>query len=333
MFRTFVIAFVLILDLNLLIEVQGQECGKVNFIEQRILGGIETSRGQWPFLAALYHADKSNFFCGSTVISAKHVLTGEFSVLSRHGKNYCELLPASHCVQPKGVSKKLQPDDVIVLLGRYNLDLKVERGAVQRSVDDIRVHPDWNAFEGKFDADIAILVLNEIIEFTSFIRPVCLPSDFEEISDFGLVVGWGISENAEPNKHVAILRQASTQSVNDSYCYTKSPEIATFSSTRTFCGSDESKSDGSPNNGDSGGGFLVLSGSHWVQKGIISSSLSNAWGRETSNPFSVYTNVIMFKEWISNVLKQSGLEVLTKDDVHLENIDLSCVYEIVLNVM
>lgn len=30
----------------------------------------------WPFLAALYRTDHSKFFCGGTLISSRHILTG-----------------------------------------------------------------------------------------------------------------------------------------------------------------------------------------------------------------------------------------------------------------
>lgn len=33
----------------------------------------------WPFLAALYRTDQSKFFCGGTLISSRHILTGTVS--------------------------------------------------------------------------------------------------------------------------------------------------------------------------------------------------------------------------------------------------------------
>lgn len=46
-------------------------------IDPRIFGGGETDRGQWPFIAALYHTNKSEYFCGGTLISSRHILTGK----------------------------------------------------------------------------------------------------------------------------------------------------------------------------------------------------------------------------------------------------------------
>lgn len=56
--------------------ISANECGTTEFIDPKIISGTATVRGAWPFLAALFHVDDSKFLCGSTVISAKHVLTG-----------------------------------------------------------------------------------------------------------------------------------------------------------------------------------------------------------------------------------------------------------------
>lgn len=84
---------------------------------------------------------------------------------------------AAHCVQQKNSAFKLSPEDVVVLLGVYNLDSKLERGVQQRDVDQIHVHPDWKVYHEKYDADIAIFVLNNIVVFTRYIRPVCITAD------------------------------------------------------------------------------------------------------------------------------------------------------------
>lgn len=86
---------------------------------------------------------------------------------------------AAHCVQQKSSSLKLTPEDVVVALGAYNLDSKIERGVQQKDVIEIHVHPDWKVYHDKYDADIAIFVLSTSIFFTNYIRPVCIPEDNE----------------------------------------------------------------------------------------------------------------------------------------------------------
>lgn len=52
-------------------------CGKVSFSIGFVVGGTETIRGQWPFLVALFNLETSKFFCGGSLITTKHVLTGK----------------------------------------------------------------------------------------------------------------------------------------------------------------------------------------------------------------------------------------------------------------
>lgn len=46
-------------------------------LSSRILGGSEVYRGDWPFIVALYRAKTSQYFCGGTLISSQHILTGK----------------------------------------------------------------------------------------------------------------------------------------------------------------------------------------------------------------------------------------------------------------
>lgn len=57
-------------------QVDANECGTVHLLRELVLGGNEVLRGEWPFIAALYYTKKHNYFCGGTIISNKHVLTG-----------------------------------------------------------------------------------------------------------------------------------------------------------------------------------------------------------------------------------------------------------------
>lgn len=141
----------------------------------------------------------------------------------------------------------LKPSELIILLGRYNLEID-EDGSVEVAVREINIHPDWNIHDKKWDADIAMLTLTERVEFSAFIRPVCLSAD-ESIESFddGTVVGWGKSESG--NLYEKILREVNLKAVNDSICLTSEPLIATVSTLNTFCASGENAG---PCHGDSG---------------------------------------------------------------------------------
>lgn len=61
------------------IPVDAIECGTVNLYHEAILGGNEVKKAEWPFIAALYYSGTSQYFCGGTIITQRHVLTGRFA--------------------------------------------------------------------------------------------------------------------------------------------------------------------------------------------------------------------------------------------------------------
>lgn len=60
--------------------VHGIECGRVNVVYDLIRDGNQTVKGAWPFVVALYRVSDSKSLCGGTLISNKHVLTGNNEV-------------------------------------------------------------------------------------------------------------------------------------------------------------------------------------------------------------------------------------------------------------
>lgn len=84
-------------------------------------------------------------------------------------------LKAAHCFQEKDVPAKRSHEDLFVRLGRHNIDLPHEKGSTTREVREIVIHPDWKYYSVKWDADIAILLLDEPVRFSQMIQPSCLP--------------------------------------------------------------------------------------------------------------------------------------------------------------
>lgn len=63
------------------------------------------------------------------------------------------------------------------MLGRHNIGPVREEGSATRILTKIIIHPDWNSFGVKYDADLAVLVMNREVEFSSFIQPVCITTE------------------------------------------------------------------------------------------------------------------------------------------------------------
>lgn len=166
-------------------------CGAGSISTSRILGGTETIKGQFPFMVALLKGPGRKFFCGGNLITSKHVLTGEFTT-ERFESEIIYLVesPAAHCIQDKRGRKKLEPNDLTVYVGRHDISPSAnEPNSEVHSVDDIHVHPDWKTYDLKYNADLAVVVLEKNVQFSEFIQPICLTSDSEiEKYDVGVVV-------------------------------------------------------------------------------------------------------------------------------------------------
>lgn len=53
------------------------ECGKARTIHGLVVGGVLVERGEWPFLVSLQHIESKSHFCGGSLITEKHVVTGD----------------------------------------------------------------------------------------------------------------------------------------------------------------------------------------------------------------------------------------------------------------
>lgn len=54
-------------------------CGAMSYLARRIIGGTAAEHGRWPFVVALQEITSKQFFCGGTLITTKHVLTGTWT--------------------------------------------------------------------------------------------------------------------------------------------------------------------------------------------------------------------------------------------------------------
>lgn len=140
---------------------------------------------------------------------------------------------AAHCIQRKSLETALLPHEIIVRLGAYNLTKTHENGVIQKNVSAIIIHPDWNAFDVSFDADIAILVLGSNITFTDHIQPVCMPVNGVAENMSGSVVGYGVRKRSI---YAEIPTRITVNALNSSHCFREDDVVRLYSSERTFCG-------------------------------------------------------------------------------------------------
>ncbi|CRL03753.1 CLUMA_CG016961, isoform A [Clunio marinus] len=150
------------------------QCGVSLSASGLIYNGKVVKRNQWPFLVALMMVADGKFFCSGTLISRSHVLT------------------AAHCLQEKGQETPSTPSEFILHLGKYNLSLVYECGSITVFPERIKIHPNWNIHQEKYDSDIALIKIEGTVPIRTNIFPACLwTSKMEAIGhQTGTVVGW-----------------------------------------------------------------------------------------------------------------------------------------------
>jgi len=93
-------------------------------------------------------------------------------------------------LQQKHQSVPREPQSFYLLFGRHNLSDSSEKHFVKRQVNKFAIHPDWKFNEENYDADLVIIFIQERVEFTNFIQPVCLPQKPTKVySDTGYIAG------------------------------------------------------------------------------------------------------------------------------------------------
>lgn len=206
------------------VSVISQNCGTVGQSSSFIVNGVSSKRGAWPWLASIHKVKGDQFFCGGNLIAPNVVLT------------------AAHCIQDKNFSLPTQPKhptEIVVKLGRFDISQRYERGGVDAFVNDIVIHPDWKPYEQRYNADLAILVLESKVQTTNLIVPVCLWSGLSTVNS-GTVAGWGKSESAAAHENTP--KELDVTLRTNEKCFLSDPRFASISSESTFCAGRDSTS-------------------------------------------------------------------------------------------
>ncbi|CAH0549017.1 unnamed protein product [Brassicogethes aeneus] len=258
-----------------------------------IVNGQESAPGEWPWHVALmkFEGAASNYICGGTLITKRHVLT------------------AAHCVTGRPSNSKLNTESLTVFLGKNNLRYTATTDQ-QRDVSEIYVHPDFS--QTGLKNDVAVLKLSSPATLNDYVRPVCLWSGStnqnEVVNRKGSVVGWGYDEHKRIS---TTLRKVDIPVIERSECIYSNPKF--FPSVlweKNFCAGY--KNGTMICNGDSGGGmFFAKPGTRgaqtvWRIRGLVSIGVGNQGYRSVcdSQEYTVFTDVAQYQDWIERTLEK-----------------------------
>ncbi|KAK3868548.1 hypothetical protein Pcinc_026068 [Petrolisthes cinctipes] len=277
-------------------SVLPRKCGRP-FNSDRIFGGVETTLGTKPWMAALGYSEPGvpnlRFLCGGSVINERYILT------------------AAHCVHSSILgSKRLE----VVRLGEWDLKTEIDctkilsgtelvdycaPPAQNYTVEEVTLHPLYNTRADHSD-DIALLRLNQTIDFSlPWIHPVCLPPlNFDVRKIPGTpepeVAGWGFTENGTTSQRMLTV---SIPFVDTNACnITYAGQIIDDQMCLGGRAGEDSCS------GDSGGPLVVLgpNGPPYLQIGVVSYGPINCGRVDIPG---VYTAVSRYRTWIEEHMK------------------------------
>ncbi|KAL0627175.1 Suppressor of tumorigenicity 14 protein [Plecturocebus cupreus] len=247
------------------------DCGLRSFTRQaRVVGGTDADKGEWPWQVSL-HALGQGHVCGASLISPSW------------------LVSAAHCYIDDRGFRYSDPTQWTAFLGLHDQSKRSDPEVQERRLKRIISHPSFNDFT--FDYDIALLELEQPVEYSSVVRPICLP-DTSHVFPAGKaiwVTGWGHTQYGGTG--ALILQKGEIRVINQTTCESLLPQQIT---PRMMCvgvlsgGVDSCQ-------GDSGGPLSSVEADGRIfQAGVVS------WGDGCAqrNKPGVYTRLPLFRDWI-----------------------------------
>uniref|UniRef100_A0A3P8SQA5 Si:dkey-32n7.7 n=1 Tax=Amphiprion percula TaxID=161767 RepID=A0A3P8SQA5_AMPPE len=179
-----------------------------------------------------------------------------------------------------------------ISLGRQNLQGE-NPNEVSRTVNKIILHPSYDSDTS--DNDIALLRLSSPVQFTDYIRPVCLAASdsvFNNGTD-SWITGWGAVQEGVWLPSPETLQEVEVPVVGNRQCNCLNG-IGRITDNMICAGVLAGGKDSCQ--GDSGGPMVNQQGSVWVQSGVV----SFGFGCARPNLPGVYARVSRYQTWINS---------------------------------
>lgn len=253
------------------------------------MGGQETNITRVPWHVAIYqqNRDRNGFdiICGGTILNARMVIS------------------AMHCFWDRRYNEPYSPTFFRVAAGKTFSDFTAVESSLSFNVKEIIYVKDKYAdYSNNYLGDIALLILDPMIEFRSGISPICIPYGLE-LEDKIVPVGWegiiaGFGRTSNNGLISERLKSIELPAVERNHC---KQETGLPLTSDKFCAGYLNQGI-SVCEGDSGGGWVhakVENGRkiHYL-RGIVSTGV-NKDNSCDNNKYSTFTNILHYDEFIS----------------------------------
>lgn len=276
-------------------------CGLRNE-DDRIVGGEDAKKNEFPWLAAVVRTGTRSPTCGASVINDRFILTAAHCFAFVHAVPHeIEVLVHAHLLDMTIVkqditsSKELGADGSIRARGWNNKNLTDEEDGAQRfEVAEIINHA---LFTDKYDYDVSLLRLKKKIPLNgaNSVTPICLPPSgkFDETYNNmkATVAGWGLGDQ-NAGASTRLLQKLVVPTIDLADCRKMMPKY-TLTQRMVCAGFKEGVKDACT--GDSGGPLVRQKpNKQFEQFGIVS------WGEgcAVENRPGVYSRVTELNQFI-----------------------------------
>lgn len=282
-----------------------QEMSGINL---KIADGRPSVPGSWAWVAQIkyFRNGRYEFVCAGTLIADRWILT------------------AAQCLSDEE-SGEYDVNNMVVVLGVHTL-----RGGDEtdrRQIYDVleyQIHPNYR-IDVTPRQDVALLLLNEQVEYTGFVHPACLPygrytSEYSSVeadanlvqdADYCWFVGWGFTnaipnyEQIKPNDLARVLQQSRHYLMDHSTC-DNVLDTWNIDKKEHLCAVGYEKAPGFVGHaceGD-GGGPLVCrhKDNSWFIAGIEIGQSSHCGQHPYERMPSIFSRVSVFENWINKVI-------------------------------
>ncbi|XP_055641438.1 serine protease gd-like [Toxorhynchites rutilus septentrionalis] len=261
-------------------------CGKQSskMVNRLSINGELVSKGQFPWIVPLFDRTLRNdpkFFCGSTIITRKHLVT------------------AAHCVYR--IDDFIRPESIVAVPGMHNIDNFLDENAKIVDIDRVIPHEEYIHDDDTNDADIAVLRLKRQLELSDYVIPVCPWQSENDLSGIvgqeAILAGWGLTATGAsfvPTFIKSII-------VDRQQCNLNLPRVYS-ANARIFCGDGRGSA---PCRGDSGSGLVLKRGNQYYLRGVVSSGLLDPNTQMCDvTKYAIYTDIALFRFWLKHVTSE-----------------------------